>query len=108
MSVASVPVFAQALRRTPDQILGRFIRAQTLDQDADLTPSRASRTRGGTGIHVMGRVLTVAGQTVHGARVEICRRIPWRYTHPMTLIPPADPHFEGFAVLTTDARGTTG
>jgi len=102
-------VFAQALRRTPDQILGPFYPVvKPLDQDADLTtiagkPGRAE----GQVLHVMGRVVNVAGQPVHGARVEIWQANTYgRYTHPSDTNPaPLDPHFEGFAVLTTDADG---
>src|SRR6266436_4283666 len=102
-------VFAQPLRRTPDQILGPFYPVRKpLDQDADLTtiagkPGRAE----GQVMHVMGRVLNVAGHPVHGARVEIWQaNTHGRYTHPSDTNPaPLDPHFEGFAVLTTDAEG---
>src|SRR6266705_1220680 len=102
-------VLAQAFRRTPDQILGPFYPVRKpLDQDADLTtiagkPGRAE----GQGIHVMGRVVNVAGHPVHGARVEIWQaNTHGRYTHPSDTNPaPLDPHFEGFAVLTTDAEG---
>jgi protocatechuate 3,4-dioxygenase, beta subunit len=102
-------VFAQAFRRTPDQILGPFYPVvKPLDQDADLTtiagkPGRAE----GQVIHVMGRVLTVAGHPVPGARLEIWQaNTHGRYTHPSDTNPaPLDPHFEGFAVLTTDAEG---
>jgi protocatechuate 3,4-dioxygenase, beta subunit len=102
-------VLAQALRRTPDQILGPFYPVvKPLDQDADLTtiagkPGRAE----GQVLHVMGRVLTVAGHPVPGARLEIWQaNTHGRYTHPSDTNPaPLDPHFEGFAVLTTDAAG---
>ena len=102
-------VCAQAFRRTPDQILGPFYPVvKPLDQDADLTtiagkPGRAE----GQVIHVMGRVVNVAGQPVHGARVEIWQaNTHGRYTHPSDTNPaPLDPRFEGFAVLTTDAEG---
>src|SRR6266436_7770399 len=109
MSGGVSTVFAQAFRRTPDQILGPFYPVRKpLDQDADLTtiagkPGRAE----GQVIHVMGRVLNVAGHPVHGARVEIWQaNTHGRYTHPSDTNPaPLDPHFEGFAVLTTDAAG---
>src|SRR2546422_4276335 len=102
-------VFAQAFRRTPDQILGPFYPVvKPLDQDADLTtiagkPGRAE----GQVMHVMGRVVTVAGHPVPGARLEIWQaNTHGRYTHPSDTNPaPLDPHFEGFAVLTTDAEG---
>ena len=109
MSGGVSTVFAQAFRRTPDQILGPFYPVvKPLDQDADLTtiagkPGRAE----GQVIHVMGRVVNVAGHPVHGARVEIWQaNTHGRYTHPSDTNPaPLDPHFEGFAVLTTDAEG---
>ncbi len=109
MSGGVSTVFAQAFRRTPDQILGPFYPVRKpLDQDADLTtiagkPGRAE----GQVIHVMGRVVNVAGHPVHGARVEIWQaNTHGRYTHPSDTNPaPLDPHFEGFAVLTTDAEG---
>src|SRR5438093_18942 len=102
-------VCAQAFRRTPDQIMGPFYPVvKPLDQDADLTtiagkPGRAE----GQVLHVMGRVVNVAGHPVHGARVEIWQaNTHGRYTHPSDTNPaPLDPHFEGFAVLTTDAEG---
>src|SRR5882724_11198795 len=109
MSGSVSAVLAQALRRTPGQILGPFYPVRKpLDQDADLTtiagkPGRAA----GQVIHVMGRVLNVAGQPVQGASVEIWQaNTHGRYTHPSDTNPaPLDPHFEGFAVLTTDAEG---
>ena len=109
MSGGVSTVVAQAFRRTPDQILGPFYPVRKpLDQDADLTtiagkPGRAE----GQVLHVMGRVLTVAGHPVPDARVEIWQaNTHGRYTHPSDTNPaPLDPHFEGFAVLTTDAEG---
>ena len=109
MSGGVSTVCAQAFRRTPDQILGPFYPVRKpLDQDADLTtiagkPGRAE----GQVLHVMGRVVNVAGHPVHGARVEIWQaNTHGRYTHPSDTNPaPLDPHFEGFAVLTTDAEG---
>src|SRR2546425_10430323 len=100
---------AQALRRTPDQILGPFYPVvKPLHQGADLTtiPGKPGRAAGQV-IHVMGRVINVAGHPVHGARVEIWQaNTHGRYTHPSDTNPaPLDPHFEGFAVLTTDAEG---
>src|SRR5215475_1272422 len=102
-------VLAQALQRTPGQILGPFYPVlKPLDQDADLTtiagkPGRAE----GQVIHVMGRVVNLAGQPVQGARVEIWQaNTHGRYNHPSDTNPaPLDPNFEGFAVLMTDAEG---
>lgn len=102
-------VLAQAFKRTPLQTLGPFYPVlQPLDQDADLTtiagkPGRAE----GQVIHVMGRVLNLQGQPVQGARVEIWQtNTHGRYNHPSDTNPaPLDPHFEGFAVQTTDVEG---
>src|SRR3989475_5079246 len=100
---------AQALRRTPDQILGPFYPVvKPLHQGADLTtiPGKPGRAAGQV-IHVMGRVLNPQGQPVQGASVEIWQaNTHGRYTHPSDTNPaPLDPNFEGFAVLTTDAEG---
>src|SRR5712692_8569022 len=102
-------VFAQALRRTPDQILGPFYPViKPLHQGTDLTtiPGKPGRAAGQV-IHVMGRVVNPQGQPVQGARVEIWQaNTHRRYTNPSDTNPaPLDPHFEGFAVLTTDAEG---
>jgi protocatechuate 3,4-dioxygenase beta subunit len=101
--------FAQASRRTPDQILGPFYPVvKPLHQGADLTtiPGKPGRAAGQV-IHVMGRVVNAQGQPVQGARVEIWQaNTHGRYTHPSDTNPaPLDPNFEGFAVLTTDAQG---
>src|SRR5881296_3986390 len=100
---------AQALRRTPDQILGPFYPVvKPLHQGADLTtiPGKPRRAAGQV-IHVMGRVINSHGQPVQSARVEIWQaNTHGRYTHPSDTNPaPLDPNFEGFAVLTTDAEG---
>jgi protocatechuate 3,4-dioxygenase, beta subunit len=102
-------VLAQALRRTPGQILGPFYPVvKPLHQGTDLTiiPGKPGRAAGQV-IHVMGRVVNPQGQPVQGARVEIWQaNTHGRYTHPSDTNPaPLDPNFEGFAVLTTDAEG---
>jgi protocatechuate 3,4-dioxygenase beta subunit len=102
-------VRAQALKRTPGQILGPFYPVlKPPYQGADLTaiPGKPGRAEGQV-IHVMGRVLNLAGQPVQGARMEIWQaNTHGRYTHPSDTNPaPLDPNFEGFAVLTTDAEG---
>src|SRR3954470_4620544 len=55
----------------------------------------------------MGRVLNVAGQLIHNARVEIWQaNTHGRYTHPSDSNPaPLDPNFEGFGAQATDAEG---
>jgi protocatechuate 3,4-dioxygenase beta subunit len=100
---------AQALRRTPDQILGPFYPVvKPLHQAADMTllPGKAGRASGQV-IHLMGRVLNPQGQPIAGARVEIWQaNTHGRYTHPGDHNPaPLDPNFEGYALLTTDAEG---
>jgi protocatechuate 3,4-dioxygenase beta subunit len=102
-------VLAQALRRTPGQILGPFYPvAKPPYQGPDLTtiPGKPGRAAGQV-IHVMGRVVNLEGQPVPGARMEIWQaNTHGRYTHPSDTNPaPLDPNFEGFAVLTTDAEG---
>ena len=102
-------VLAQALKRTPLQTLGPFYpMLKPLDQDADLTTIAGKPRRAeGQVIHVMGRVLNLEGQPVQGARVEIWQANTYgRYNHPSDTNPaPLDPHFEGFAVQTTDVEG---
>ncbi len=103
------PGFAQALRRTPTQVLGPFYPVvKPLDRDADLTvvAGRAGRAAG-QAIEVSGRVVNREGRPVEGARIEIWQaNTHGRYTHPSDRNPaPLDPNFEGYAVLTTDAEG---
>jgi len=101
--------FAEALKRTPGEILGPFYPViKPVDQAADLTviPGKPGRAAGQI-IHVMGRILNVDGQPVRGARVELWQANTYgRYTHPSDTNPaPLDPNFEGFAVQSTDAEG---
>src|SRR5258705_12519673 len=102
-------VFAQALKRTPGEILGPFYPVtRSVDKAADLTtvPGKPGRAAGQV-IYAMGQVLTVGGQPVKGARVELWQaNTHGRYTHPSDTNPaPLDPNFQGFAILTTDAEG---
>jgi protocatechuate 3,4-dioxygenase, beta subunit len=102
-------IWAQALKRTPGQILGPFYPVlKPPSQGADLTtvPGKPGRAEGQV-IHVMGRVVNLQGQPVQGASVEIWQaNTHGRYNHPSDTNPaPLDPNFEGFAVLTTDAEG---
>jgi len=101
-----------ALRRTPDQILGPFYPAmKTADESGDLThlPGRSGRAEGQI-LNVMGRVLTIRGEPVPGAKIEVWQaNAKGRYTHPADRNPaPLDPNFDGFAVLKTDAAGRYG
>ena len=100
---------AQAIRRTPSQILGPFYPVhKPLDQDADLT-TIAGRNGRATGqlIEVMGRVTNRRGEPVTGAHIEIWQaNAHGRYTHPSDRnTAPLDPNFEGYALLTTDSAG---
>jgi protocatechuate 3,4-dioxygenase, beta subunit len=100
---------ADKLRRTPAQALGPFYPLDLpLDDDADLTLVKGRKTRAtGQVIHVMGRVLNLAGEPVKGARIEVWQaNAHGRYRHPNDSNPaPLDPNFEGFARLSTDAEG---
>lgn len=102
-------LLAQTLRRTPSQILGPFYPlARPLDQDADLTVIAGKEGRAlGQVIYVSGHILNRFGQPVQGARIEIWQaNAHGRYTHASDNNPaPLDPHFEGYAVFTTDANG---
>jgi protocatechuate 3,4-dioxygenase beta subunit len=101
-------IAAEALRRTPGQILGPFYPLGELRQNSDLTrvPGRAGRATGQV-LNVTGRVLNLAGEPVRNAKVEIWQANAYgRYTHPSDTNPaPLDPNFEGSAVLVTDAEG---
>src|SRR5881296_425549 len=109
LSGALSSVFAQALKRTPGEILGPFYPVlRSVEKAADLTtiPGKPGRAAGQV-IHVMGRVVNVEGQPVKGARIELWQaNTHGRYTHPSDKNPaPLDPNFEGFAVQSTDAEG---
>jgi len=100
---------SQALRRTPSQILGPFYPvAKPLDRDADLTQvhGRLGRASGQV-IEVMGRVINSRGMPVENAGIEIWQaNAQGRYTHPSDRSAAAlDPHFDGYAALSTDAEG---
>jgi protocatechuate 3,4-dioxygenase beta subunit len=109
MPGAAGSVFAQALRRTPGEIVGPFYPVlKPLDQDADLTvisgkPGHAQ----GQVLHLMGRVLNLKGEPVQGARIEIWQaNTHGRYTHLSDMnSAPLDPNFEGFSVQLTDDEG---
>jgi protocatechuate 3,4-dioxygenase beta subunit len=99
---------AEALQRTPDQILGPFYPLSEMPTSTDLTriSGRSGRAEGQV-LNVMGRVFNVAGEPVRNAKVEVWQaNAHGRYTHPSDSNPaPLDPNFEGFAVLTTDSEG---
>jgi protocatechuate 3,4-dioxygenase beta subunit len=109
LSGTPTTAFAQALKRTPGEILGPFYPVlRTTEKSADLTmlPGKPGRAAGQV-IYVMGRVLNVEGQPVRAARVELWQaNTHGRYVHPSDTNPaPLDPNFEGFAIQDTDAEG---
>jgi protocatechuate 3,4-dioxygenase, beta subunit len=109
ISGAAGSLFAQELKRTPGEILGPFYPVlRSVENTADLTilPGKSGRAAGQV-IYVMGRVVSIKGQPVKGARVELWQaNSQGRYTHPSDTNPaPLDPYFEGFAVQNTDAEG---
>ena len=85
VSGAATSVFAQALKRTPGEILGPFYPVlRSVEKSADLTtlPGKPGRAAGQV-IYVMGRVLNVQGDPVKGARVELWQANTYgRYVHP--------------------------
>ena len=100
---------AQALKRTPGEILGPFYPVlRSVEKTADLTivPGKPGRAAGDM-IYVVGRVLNAQGQPVKGARVELWQANTYgRYVHPSdTNSAPLDPNFEGFAIQDTDTEG---
>ena len=109
LSPVKLALAQSALKRTPDQILGPFYPvSKTPDLAGDLTQlsGRSGRAEGQV-LNVMGRVLNIKGEPVHGAKLEVWQaNTHGRYTHPAdTNTAPLDPNFEGFAVLKTDAEG---
>jgi protocatechuate 3,4-dioxygenase beta subunit len=104
------PIFAQPARKpTPDQVMGPFYPViKPVDQDNDLTviAGKPGKARGQV-VHLSGRVLSLKGEPIPGAQVEIWQaNSSGRYTHPGDKNPaPLDPNFEGYGVQTTDAEG---
>jgi protocatechuate 3,4-dioxygenase beta subunit len=109
LSPVKLALAQSPLRRTPDQILGPFYPVgKTPDTAGDLThlPGKPGRAAGQV-INLMGRVLTLKGEAVRDANLEIWQaNAAGRYTHSADTNPaPLDPNFEGFAILKTDAEG---
>lgn len=105
------PGFAAAqtgLQRTPGQILGPFYPLTPFPATSDLTrvSGRPDRAQGQV-LNVMGKVLTLSGEPVRNATVEIWQaNAHGRYTHPSDRNPaPLDPNFEGAGVSKTDSEG---
>lgn len=102
-------VFAKALERTQDQILGPFYPIMSKpDRSGDLTRvSGGSGRAKGQSIIVRGRVCNPDGKPVSGAEVEIWQaNAAGRYAHPDDTNPaPLDPNFQGFGAVTTGPDG---
>lgn len=100
---------AQALRRTPGQILGPYYPvAKPDDVDADLTHVGAgTRRAAGEVIEISGRVFSEAGRPVPYAAIEIWQAdARGHYHHPSDRSAgAADPDFQGYAAFTCDADG---
>ena len=78
------------------------------DADADLVLLKGHDQRAtGQVIEVSGRVLDLKGNPIPNARIELWQaNAAGRYAHPGDISKaPLDPHFQGFAALTTDAAG---
>lgn len=100
---------AEELAATPGQPLGPFYPiVRPVDSDADLTWIKGHKQRAaGNVIQVTGRVLDRRGFPIQGARLEVwqCNSLG-RYAHPAdTASAPLDPHFQGYAAITTGRNG---
>jgi protocatechuate 3,4-dioxygenase beta subunit len=96
-------------RRGPSRWIARSRLAKPDDQDVDLTA-----VRGQTGVAagdvfvVSGFVRNRKGEPVAGATIEVWQANAYgRYLHPSdhNTAAPLDPHFDGYAVVRTDAEG---
>jgi len=103
------PALAASLAPTPRQGRGPFYPLEKpLDHDNDLTRvDGAGASAQGRILHVLGRVLDIAGKEVRDARVEIWQADSFgRYNHPGDRREaPSDPGFQGFGEDLTDATG---
>ena len=97
-----------ALAPTPRQTPGPFYPLSLpLDADADLvTVGGRPAPAQGTVTHVVGRVLEPGGRAIPGARIEIwqCDALG-HYHHPLDG-GGADPNFQGYGAVDTDAEGS--
>ncbi|MGQ0558779.1 MAG: dioxygenase family protein [Sphingosinicella sp.] len=94
---------------TPESAMGPFYPVERpAESDADLTwLAGHSQRAAGTVIEVRGRVLDRRGNPLTGASLELWQcNAAGRYAHPNDpATAPLDPHFQGFAALTSDASG---
>jgi len=102
---------ADALPRTPQQTLGPFYPRSAAERprevDADLLSLGGGASARGVPIYLTGRAIDTRGQPLAGATVEI-----WQcdanavYHHPDGgAESERDPHFQGYGVATTNAKG---
>jgi protocatechuate 3,4-dioxygenase beta subunit len=100
---------AAAFAITPPQIVGPFYPvSESPDLATDLARPRGSAAEAqGQLIYVRGRVLTLSGEPVSHARIDIWQaNAAGKYRHPSDINPtPLDPNFKGFARLTADESG---
>ncbi len=94
---------------TPQQTEGPFFPSKDqADKDLDLTriEGHAEQAQGEV-VEIEGQVIDVDGQPVAEALVDIWQaNVHGRYAHERDPNPaPLDPHFQGWARLTTDAEG---
>jgi protocatechuate 3,4-dioxygenase beta subunit len=108
VTLATITHAETKLQRPPGQILGPFYPLSEMPDTTDLTrvPGRSGQAEGQV-LNVMGRVLSLSGEPVRNAKVEVWQaNAHGRYTHPSDLNPaPLDPNFDGSAILHTDAEG---
>ena len=93
---------------TPFADIGPFYPiVKPADQDSDLTMIGNGKRAEGKIIEIAGRLLDGRGAPLAGSRIEIWQaNAAGRYTHPGDSNPrPLDPAFQGFGVVTTDAKG---
>jgi len=101
------PARAAGQVATPQQTEGPFYPTSfPADMDSDLVQVRGQQARAmGTVLHLEGRVLDLDGKPVDGALVEIWQcDAQGRYHHPAER-GRADPAFQGFGRVSTDAQG---
>ena len=93
---------------TPFTDIGPFYpMAKPADRDNDLTLIGNGKRAEGKIIEITGRLLDGRGAPLAGSRIEIWQAdAAGRYAHPGDSNPrPLDPAFQGFGVVTTDAKG---
>ena len=105
---AAIQAQAASLPPTPAQTEGPFYpRALPADRDADLViVAGHGRQAQGTVLYFDGRVVTVDGRPVAGAKVELWQADHFgRYHHAGDDGQPRDEDFQGYGVATSDAAG---